>query len=265
MALTLISHFYNEQFLLPYWLRHHVGLFDHGILLDYASTDRSRAIIHELAPSWEVRSSVNAHFDAEEVDAEVMAVERECSGWKMVLNTTEFLLAPDLSTFLASVEQEQPERGGIWPFDLTMVDRLAEANAAVTDAPLWEQKGWGYHSQGARSRLLHRYPDGRYDAGRHSTSLVPKALDEHLFILWFGWCPMRYVRPRKLQIGPRLSERDRAEGRGRHHLMSAEEMEAAFLHETVGAYELAPAHPAYQRVLKALSRSAGLVLVETDR
>src|SRR6516164_5807036 len=54
MPLTLISHFWNEEFLLPYWLRHHLPLFDHGVLIDYTSTDRSVEIIHELAPHWEV-------------------------------------------------------------------------------------------------------------------------------------------------------------------------------------------------------------------
>ena len=34
MPLTLISHLWNEAFLLPYWLRHHHPLFDHGVLLD---------------------------------------------------------------------------------------------------------------------------------------------------------------------------------------------------------------------------------------
>ena len=77
MPLTLISHFWNEEFLLPYWLRHHYPLFDHGVLLDYASTDQSVEIIRALAPRWEVRPSRNQWFDARDADAEVMEVERE--------------------------------------------------------------------------------------------------------------------------------------------------------------------------------------------
>src|SRR4051812_48551649 len=108
MPLTVISHFWNEEFLLPYWLKHHYPLFDHGVLIDYASTDRSAEIIHELAPQWEVRSSANVWFDARDVDAEVMAVEREFNGWKVALNTTEFLLCPDLRLFVRWLEKYRP-------------------------------------------------------------------------------------------------------------------------------------------------------------
>ena len=44
----VISHFFDEEFMLPWWLRHHRELFDHGILIDYASTDRSVEICREL-------------------------------------------------------------------------------------------------------------------------------------------------------------------------------------------------------------------------
>ena len=33
--------FYNEEYLLPWWLAHHTKLFDHGILINKGSTDRS--------------------------------------------------------------------------------------------------------------------------------------------------------------------------------------------------------------------------------
>src|SRR5437879_6505612 len=115
MPLTLISHFWNEEFLLPFWLKHHVPLFNHGILLDYASTDRSREIIQEFAPRWEVRPSRNAWFDAQDADAEVMEIERCCEGWKIVLNTTEFLLCEELPLFVQWMEKYRPDVTGIWP------------------------------------------------------------------------------------------------------------------------------------------------------
>jgi len=57
MKLTLISHFYNEEFLLPYWLSYHSKIFDHGILVNYRSTDDSVQMIRELTPDWEIRES----------------------------------------------------------------------------------------------------------------------------------------------------------------------------------------------------------------
>jgi YD repeat-containing protein len=255
MPLTLISHFWDEEFLLPYWLRHHYPLFDHGVLLDYASADRSRDIIRQLAPRWEVRASANAWFDAQDCDREVMAAEREASGWKVVLNTTEFLLADDLARLVRHRERDRPGVAGIWPFDLTMVDPVAERDRAVTAAPLYLQKYWGYHSGGGRSRLLHRQPDGRYVPGRHASGVTPKVLDEALFVLWFGWCPIRYVRERKLRIQTRVSPRDRAIGLGHHHFVSPERLEQLYLHEAGKAYDLRERHPAYGDLLDRLSRA----------
>src|SRR5271166_3161862 len=99
---TIISHFYNEEFLLPYWLEHHKLIFNYGVLIDYASTDRSREIIRRIAPHWKVVQSRNSHFHFIEVDKEVMEIERTIPGWKMALNTTEFLIHSDLDKFLSN-------------------------------------------------------------------------------------------------------------------------------------------------------------------
>jgi hypothetical protein len=260
MPLTLISHLWNEEFLLPYWLRHYYPLFDHGVLLDYGSTDRSLDIIRELAPRWEVRPSANAWFDARDVDAEVMAVEREFSGWKAVLNTTEFLLCHDLPWFVRWMEKYRPDVTGIWPFDLTMVDALDARDDAVISAPLYFQKCWGYHSRGSRSRILHRCPDGRYGTGRHTSAIGPVVVDDSLFILWFGWCPIRDVMPRKLQIQQRISPRDRAEGLGWHHLTSPEKLEQNYQQEASKAYDLWERHPTYRELIQSLATKAGYAL-----
>ena len=43
--------FYNEEYLLPWWLMHHTKIFDHGILINRGSTDRSVEICKLLAPT----------------------------------------------------------------------------------------------------------------------------------------------------------------------------------------------------------------------
>src|SRR5262249_9567397 len=106
--LTVISHFRNEEIYLPYWLSHHTTLFDHGILIDYDSTDRSAEIIRTLAPSWEIRPSRNRLFHSLSVDAEIMDIERTISGWKMCLNATEFVIHYDLKQFLQDFEARHP-------------------------------------------------------------------------------------------------------------------------------------------------------------
>jgi len=88
---TLLSHFYNEEYLLPWWLEHHKKCFDTGILINYGSTDRSVEICKDICPHWKIVDSENKWFDASRVDSEVSRYEHEISGWKICLNTTEFL------------------------------------------------------------------------------------------------------------------------------------------------------------------------------
>ena len=63
-------------------------------------TDRSVEICKTFAPNWEIRNSKSLEFDAYLVDQEVMEIEREITGWKMVLNTTEFLCCYNKEQFL---------------------------------------------------------------------------------------------------------------------------------------------------------------------
>lgn len=49
---TVLCHFYNEEYLLPWWLKHHRSMFDHGALIDHGSTDNSLDICRQLVPEW---------------------------------------------------------------------------------------------------------------------------------------------------------------------------------------------------------------------
>ena len=241
---------------MPYWLRHHYPLFDHGVLIDYASTDGSADIARTLAPGWEVRPSRNVWFDARDVDAEVMDIEREFSGWKLVLNTTEFVLCHDLPLYVSSMEKYQPAVHGVWGFDFTMVDPLTERDVVVTDVPLYFQKRWGYHGSGTRSRILHRCLDGRYDTGRHTCGIAGKTLEDGFFIAWFGWSPMRYLSDRKLQIQHRVPQRDRDAGLSHHHIVTSAQLESRYCEEAARAYDLWERHPTFRDVLASLARQA---------
>jgi hypothetical protein len=60
-------------------------------MIDYASTDRSRELIKELCPTWEIIDSRNSNFDCVDIDVEIQDIESRVAGWRMVLNVTEFL------------------------------------------------------------------------------------------------------------------------------------------------------------------------------
>ena len=89
MKKTLLCHFYNEEYMLPWFLNHHKQIFDHGVMIDYHSTDRSVEIIRELCPTWDIVTSRNPNFQADTIDTEVNDIEAGIEGWKICLNVTE--------------------------------------------------------------------------------------------------------------------------------------------------------------------------------
>jgi Glycosyl transferase family 2 len=218
---VVVSHFFNEAYLLPWWLRHHREVFDHGVLIDRYSTDGSVDICRELVPSWEVVRSETAQFSAIMCDFEVMKHEaRFPDAWKIALTTTEFLVACRLS----EVEQFVTSR------DLTavrvpraiMVDTEPD-RAPDPDVPLTEQKYCGiweaehdYNAAGLVSpgrpapiRIYHRYMIGAYAPGRHVSHLPGQCEGnrEQAAIWKYAFSPWTDAfKARKLQINATRSD-----------------------------------------------------------
>ena len=215
----LISHFYNEEFLLPFWIKHHLPMFDHAVLIDYGSTDNSVDIIKELAPDWEVRQSRNKYFVEPYIGNEVMEIEEEFEGWKIALNITEFLFHHDIRYYCNRLEEEG--RNGILTNGVIMVDTPEDRSVCDPDKPLVLQKTNGYFEVDvkvkpsttgmkscSRSRLLHKHPNGAYSHGRHKNYWTKK-VDWGLYLCWFGWAPFDYVKNRKLQIQHKVDEKQK--------------------------------------------------------
>ena len=215
MRKTIITHFFNEEYLLPWWLNHHKQYFDHGVLINYASTDRSVEIIKEICPDWTIINSRNSQFDAKLADEEVTDIESTITGWKICLNTTEFLVG-DYS-ILDTVDTKE----FIIPC-CVMVD-TEPTKIPSLDKSLVSQKTFGIHyNEGGtnirRPRMIHNknyfmYPLGRHFDREHTT--------EALTVLWYGWSPFNFdVIKRKLQIQTRIPATDIARGFGREHIVN---------------------------------------------
>lgn len=210
MKKTLISHFYNEEYLLPWFLRHHQQIFDHGIMIDYQSTDRSREIIQELCPTWDIVPSRNAWFDPGPVDQEVIDIENSIDGWKICLNVTEHLIGD------YSLLNDQPQQFLIPSFFFVDTNPEVEADA---DIPLYQQKyqGFAYWDQDQacfqqrQARSLHNMPIQYHGMGRHFVQYNT----QELAIFYYGWSPLNEVAmQRKLSMGDKIPDWIVA---GRHH------------------------------------------------
>ncbi len=223
-------------------------MVDHGIVIDYASTDNSLDIVRELAPDWEIRPSCNKWFVEPDIGAEVMRIERGIKGWKMVLNITEFLLYHDIKGYCKELDEQG--RKAILATGVIMVDRPTE-RSEYTDEPLVLQKTVGYFEgdvyekmsttlldAASRSRLLHCYEDGNYMDGRHVSGRCG-VRDPELFLCWFGWAPFDHVKGRKLQIQHKAPEsQKRRWDWKRLYCIDGDDLEKMYEHEHTRSYDL---------------------------
>ncbi|MBA2125614.1 hypothetical protein DLM45_05165 [Hyphomicrobium methylovorum] len=237
---VVISHFFNEAYLLPWWLKHHRDIFDHGVLIDYASTDGSADICRSLVPGWEVVQSENASFAAIMCDFEVMKHEQRFPGaWKLVLNTTEFFVAPGLEKMERLLVQH--DMTGVRLPGAVMID--TEPDVAPDPAlPLVQQKSSGIWESEmdfkglqipgltfpTRSRFYHRYEIGAYTPGRHSSQLPRQVNGSRDLgsIHWYGYSPWTNAfKARKLQISDRRDTFDVKNGFGAQHQADIDELD----------------------------------------
>lgn len=205
MKKTILSHFYNEEYLLPFWLNHHKKYFDHGIMINYGSTDSSVDIIKEICPNWEILDTRYEYFYAPWVEEEIVELEKNIEGWRMVVNTTEFLFGNyDLLTDTYVNTQYLISSH-------VMVDTTEQEFTEIKE-DLFKERQFGLHRHnhfGIRSaRSLHNYLINYPEVtgpGRHFiTPTCPcegQRVTEDFFILWYGFSPFtEKLIDRKLQI-----------------------------------------------------------------
>jgi len=217
MEKTVICHFYNEEFLLPWWLKHHKQIFDHGIMINYASNDRSCELIRNICPTWEIRQSRNSFFDGILIDQEVTDIERQITGWRITLNVTEFLFG--------NITRLHDRKGEMTQHLLTnyvfvdMEDCTKGPKYLLHDIPLHEQRYWGYHDKDnygeihiddnlyygkhrRMNRSIHNFPV-TYTGGRHWPNTDYSFND--LVIFYYGWADIgERGLERRLQIKDKI-------------------------------------------------------------
>jgi hypothetical protein len=235
---TVICHFYNEEWLLPWWLKHHKQIFDHGVMIDYASTDRGCDIIRELCPTWEIRPSRNTKFTPKEIDDEIMDIEAELTTnpprgswreyqpigeqtWRITLNVTEFLYGNLDRLHTKKMNQTQY----ILPnYVFVDMEDASKCPPLTHEKPLHDQRWWGYfapdHTKnpgptGSPARLhrsIHNFPIRYPDWGRHYTFQDSDYTFDDLVIFYYGWADASEpAMKRKIQIQTRIPHR------GGHH------------------------------------------------
>ncbi len=235
MRKTLLCHFYNEEYMLPWFLNHHKQIFDHGVMIDYHSTDRSVEIIKEICPTWDIVTSRNPDFQADKIDYEVMDLEKSIDGWRICLNVTELMIGD------YSILDDQTPKQYLLP-SMFFVD-CDRQNPVDTQIPLYEQKFHGFDFWGSyttrratanfrerRARSIHNVPIQYPVPGRHFEEYTT----DQLVIFYYGWCPFDdQALARNLQIQTQIPLIDRQRNWGFHHITNKETLTYRLEHEFI--------------------------------
>jgi len=235
--LMLLTHFFNEEMLLPFFIQHHAPLFDHAVLIDFDSTDRSVELIKRLAPpSWRVvRSTTGRVFSAEQTDQQLMDWEAQFpEDWHIVLTITEFLVHPDPRSYLQKYNPP-PGLSRIVRFrDAIMVGNETEPLQYGGSLP--KQRSV-YQSPGDNCRWWCRFAHAGYKAGEYHYTPGRHFLEhdkgEFLGVTWldegvilkYKWSPWPESIGRKTQIGANIPESDFQKGFSTNHVQYSKDIE----------------------------------------
>lgn len=251
MRKVIITHILNEEYLLRWWIPHHLNKFDHGIIIDYGSTDNSLDIIRTLAPHWEIVKTVNENFNAYNADVEVYQIEKRIQqtypgAWMIALNVTEFLigdtsiltdmvgnrtqklLACDTMVDPSELENVEPD------FNKSLVLQRTNGIPMIWNKtncvfPYENEINWAVAPGGSHTdifyanrlmRSIHNYSHNYLEnsmfprGGRHYWGTP----FEFLRVLWYGWSPYTdELIKRKCAIQHAIPESDKNVGVGSQH------------------------------------------------
>ena len=225
MSISVISHIFNEEYYLPFWLEYHSKIFKNGIIIDYYSTDNSVKIVEAFCPHWKIIKTKNVTpdgkpiFDASLVDKEVVEIENTIDGFKIALNTTEWLLFNKRKTDFSKYFKEKfgnyirsyPVTCENAPFYPNNTIELLENITLINR----------FHDRSVR--ILHDYNNMPYWSGRHGAILgnhqINKINEDDVIILWFGFYPINTeIIKRKSQIQQNMPMTDIILQRGSQHI-----------------------------------------------
>lgn len=216
----LVTHIFNEEMILPWFIKHHRSIFDQVIVIDQDSTDHSTAIIRALAPEWRIVKSKVGSFDAWKTDLEVMEHEKQLTTqWKVALNVTEFIWNKDFKSYLEQKGRENHSCIGMKSFVL-VDDKERPIDYTV---PIYKDRHTGYRDDRhqRRWRFVHKHQDGNYEIGRHGT-MHGAIHDPNCFILYMALSPWPQCLQRKLQIQTRIPKSDIDARLGFEHITTEE-------------------------------------------
>lgn len=232
---VVLTHIKNEAYMMKWWLMHHRDKFDHGIIVDYDSSDNIYELVKELVPTWEIRQSRNKNFDPIEVDREIFDIEGEVQkryprAWMLTLTVSEFLIGDTTNLPYKTTDICLPVRCDVMVDTLDTMHKEPDPNISLVrqrttgiPSPFNEQyrNEWRVPHADIWCRLMRGMHNHNYNymehmgPGRHTWNPYPT---NDFRILWYGFSPYteRLIN-RKLVIWKEMPEEAQLKGIGAHH------------------------------------------------
>lgn len=228
---AMVTHFRNEQMMLPFFIIHHAPMFDAVVGIDYLSTDKSVEIWSDYAPpGWKiVASNTGTVFDAVKTDAQVMEVEQQYpEHWTIALTLAEFLIYPYMKLDLFLRRQGDLQGQAFILDHPAIVMHGDDRQPLLHYASLIKQRR-AYSTKielppffYCRMMHLGTSKTHQYETGRHKYKPIKgnnavRMLNRRGYIAKWKWTPWPETVQRLMEVGKTIPEADIKHGAGKHH------------------------------------------------
>lgn len=264
---VVLTHVYNESYLLNWWIPHHKKRFDHGIIIDYNSTDNTKELVKKLAPDWEIIPSRNAMFGAEDNTIEVTDIERQVQerfpgAWMIALTATEFFIG-DTSKLI----QDDKQHDLYIACDIMVATKHEMFVEPDLDKPLIEQRFHGipleWNERTRNNMMASKFDTACVQAGANhimsqrmmralhnfSYDYIPNiGFGRHAWkepvddfrIFWYGYSPLtEELIKRKLAVQTKIPQSDISRGFGISNILDRNLYMRKFMfHQNFGLSDL---------------------------
>jgi len=208
-------------------------------------------IVRKICPDWEIRTTHNItpnnepYFHSACNDIEAMGIESQQTGYKIFMNTTEWLIAnAPLHEILDSTTKTV--------YRLKPITNTSDHIPGTTEE--FMKNGFGSHVHNSYRvgwRYIHNFKNGRYWTGRHYTD-HPKEVQKdgapNMFMVWSSFYPWtEKIIERRLAIKNNIPEVERKAGRCFQHFWSREKMEEEY--KKIHGESQPATDPAYMKAL----------------
>lgn len=170
MKIDVYSNMYNEEFILPYWLRHYETFVDRIFIWDDHSTDKTLEILNghpkvTLLPR--EKEGHHDHFYVTELYPQYERYSRGVADWVIIADADEFVYHPHLREVLATAKEQ-----GILVLQCSGYSMVAE-NLPRASGQIYDEIKMGLLDRAESKWTIHS-PDIkiRHRKGRHGMPIV---------------------------------------------------------------------------------------------